>query len=146
MMKNNRLRAVWRQNWTCNTVYTVQRSSFEPVQRFLWSGRQFLSDHTVRWCLTVDAYSVSPLTSFQTCILLYTTGKALQCFKCPLFVLDRWLNKIACSIQTLICNYATGGNLGGEKVYTTTTGCAGSGCPKGTNDGLCKQWGFCSDY
>jgi hypothetical protein len=41
--------------------------------------------------------------------------------------------------QTLICNYGIGGNMMGSKVYTATTGAPGSGCPKGANDGLCKQ-------
>ena len=42
-------------------------------------------------------------------------------------------------VQKLICNYGIGGNMMGDKVYTATTGAPGSGCPKGANDGLCKQ-------
>lgn len=41
--------------------------------------------------------------------------------------------------QKLVCNYGIGGNMLGGKVYTATTGDAGSACPNGTNDGLCKQ-------
>ena len=41
-------------------------------------------------------------------------------------------------MQTLVCNYAAGGNVLASKVYTPTSGMPGSGCPMGTNDGLCR--------